>query len=99
MVITSSVEEKPQPSNRMVANLSTDSWVGTSDQSRYVPQSHLLRKPSKSWMRTALCCELSDDHPVAGNVRAEQSRDKRALNSRNTDITQHNNKARQMSIS
>ncbi|KAK2815345.1 hypothetical protein Q7C36_023611 [Tachysurus vachellii] len=79
MVITSSVEEKPQPSNRMVANLSTDSWVGTSDQSRYVPQSHLLRKPSKSWMRTALCCELSDDHPVAGNVRAEQSRAGRKL--------------------
>ncbi|XP_060756494.1 dual specificity tyrosine-phosphorylation-regulated kinase 1B isoform X1 [Neoarius graeffei] len=48
MVITSSVEEKPQPSNRMVANLSTDSWVGNSDPSRYVPQSHLLRKPSKS---------------------------------------------------
>ncbi|TUA69862.1 Dual specificity tyrosine-phosphorylation-regulated kinase 1B [Bagarius yarrelli] len=48
MVITSSVEEKPQPSNRMVANLSSDSWVSSSDQSRYVPQSHLLRKPSKS---------------------------------------------------
>ncbi|KAI5092506.1 dual specificity tyrosine-phosphorylation-regulated kinase 1B isoform X2 [Silurus meridionalis] len=47
MVITSSVEEKPQPSNRMVANLSTDTWIGNSDQSRYVPQSHLLQKPSK----------------------------------------------------
>ncbi|KAL6462411.1 hypothetical protein MHYP_G00288330 [Metynnis hypsauchen] len=73
MVITSSVEEKPQPSNRMVANLSTESWIGNPDQSRY--QSHLLRKPSRKagwdvcigslcwdasvWMRTALCCELT----------------------------------------
>ncbi|XP_064161110.1 dual specificity tyrosine-phosphorylation-regulated kinase 1B isoform X1 [Anguilla rostrata] len=48
MVITSAVEEKPQPSNRMVANLPTESWIGNPDQSRYLPQSHLLRKPSKS---------------------------------------------------
>ncbi|XP_066499814.1 dual specificity tyrosine-phosphorylation-regulated kinase 1B isoform X2 [Hoplias malabaricus] len=48
MVITSSVEEKPQPSNRMVANLSTETWIGNPDQSRYLPQSHLLRKPSRS---------------------------------------------------
>ncbi|XP_026861125.2 dual specificity tyrosine-phosphorylation-regulated kinase 1B isoform X1 [Electrophorus electricus] len=48
MVITSSVEEKPQPSNRMVANLSTESWIGNPDQSRYLPQSHQLRKPSRS---------------------------------------------------
>ncbi|XP_061096693.1 dual specificity tyrosine-phosphorylation-regulated kinase 1B isoform X2 [Conger conger] len=46
MVITS--EEKQQPSNRMVANLPTESWIGNPDQSRYLPQSHLLRKPSKS---------------------------------------------------
>ncbi|XP_029115785.1 dual specificity tyrosine-phosphorylation-regulated kinase 1B isoform X2 [Scleropages formosus] len=48
MVITSTVEEKPQPSNRMVANLPTESWIGNPDQSRYLPQSHLLRKPSRS---------------------------------------------------
>ncbi|XP_041963978.1 dual specificity tyrosine-phosphorylation-regulated kinase 1B isoform X2 [Alosa pseudoharengus] len=48
MVITSSVEEKPQPSNRMVANLPTESWIGNPDQSRYIPQSHLLRKPTRS---------------------------------------------------
>ncbi|KAG7469019.1 hypothetical protein MATL_G00124390 [Megalops atlanticus] len=48
MVITSTVEEKPQPSNRMVANLPTEPWIGTPDQSRYLPQTHLLRKPSKS---------------------------------------------------
>ncbi|XP_062394635.1 dual specificity tyrosine-phosphorylation-regulated kinase 1B isoform X3 [Sardina pilchardus] len=48
MVITSSVEEKPQPSNRMVANLPTESWIGNPDQNRYIPQSHLLRKPTRS---------------------------------------------------
>ncbi|XP_051720632.1 dual specificity tyrosine-phosphorylation-regulated kinase 1B isoform X2 [Ctenopharyngodon idella] len=48
MVITSSVEEKPQPSNRMVANLPTESWIGSPDQNRFLPQSHLLRKPAKS---------------------------------------------------
>ncbi|KAJ8289729.1 hypothetical protein GJAV_G00004600 [Gymnothorax javanicus] len=48
MVITSTVEEKPQPSNRMVANLPTESWIGNPDQNRYLPQSHLLRKSSKS---------------------------------------------------
>ncbi|XP_052003380.1 dual specificity tyrosine-phosphorylation-regulated kinase 1B-like isoform X1 [Xyrauchen texanus] len=48
MVITSSVEEKPQPSNRMVANLATESWIGSPDQNRFLPQSHLLRKPAKS---------------------------------------------------
>ncbi|XP_012673535.1 dual specificity tyrosine-phosphorylation-regulated kinase 1B isoform X2 [Clupea harengus] len=48
MVITSSVEEKPQPSNRMVANLPTETWIGNPDQNRYIPQSHLLRKPTRS---------------------------------------------------
>lgn len=49
MVITSSVEEKSQPSNRMVANLPTESWINNPEQNRYLPtQSHLLRKPTKS---------------------------------------------------
>ncbi|XP_048859670.1 dual specificity tyrosine-phosphorylation-regulated kinase 1B-like isoform X2 [Brienomyrus brachyistius] len=48
MVITSTVEEKPQPSSRMVANLPAESWIGNPDQNLYLPQSHLLRKPSRS---------------------------------------------------
>ncbi|KAI5611837.1 dual specificity tyrosine-phosphorylation-regulated kinase 1B isoform X2 [Silurus asotus] len=92
MVITSSVEEKPQPSNRMVANLSTDTWIGNSDQSRYVPQSHLLQKPSKSWMRTALCCAVlccavSSAMIILLLGMLEQRREKRALQDGNTDAT------------
>ncbi|XP_046883213.1 dual specificity tyrosine-phosphorylation-regulated kinase 1B isoform X2 [Hypomesus transpacificus] len=48
MVITSAVEEKPQPSNRMVANLPTETWINNPEPNRYLTQPHLLRKPNKS---------------------------------------------------
>ncbi|XP_033911764.2 dual specificity tyrosine-phosphorylation-regulated kinase 1B-like isoform X2 [Acipenser ruthenus] len=47
MVITSSVEEEPPSSQRRLAMLQTE-WTSNHEPSRYLPQSHLLRKNSRS---------------------------------------------------
>ncbi|XP_066575291.1 dual specificity tyrosine-phosphorylation-regulated kinase 1B isoform X2 [Amia ocellicauda] len=47
MVITTNVEEKAQPSPRMVANLQSD-WISNPEPSRFLQQPHLLKKPSRS---------------------------------------------------
>ncbi|XP_006641690.2 dual specificity tyrosine-phosphorylation-regulated kinase 1B isoform X2 [Lepisosteus oculatus] len=47
MVITSAVDEKPQPSARMVASVQAD-WMNSQEPGRYLPQPHLLSKASRS---------------------------------------------------